>query len=55
MEKTYKYDNAIIRVTSSKSCSREELIKSTEEFMKKVLHGGKKHGNTNSTRNLNEK
>ena len=55
MEKTYKYDNAIIRVTSTKTVSREELIKSTEEFMKKVIHGGKKNGYTNTTRNFNEK
>jgi hypothetical protein len=55
MEKTYKYENATIRVTSSKSCSREELIKSTTEFMKKVIYGGKKNDYTNTTRNLNKK
>lgn len=55
MKKTYKYENAIIRVTSSKSCSREELIKLTEDFMKKVIYGGKKNGYTNTTRNFNEK
>lgn len=55
MEKIYRHENGIIVVTSLENCDRERLKKVTEEFVLKVLHGGKKHGNTNSTRNLNEK
>ena len=55
MEKIYKFENATVCVISTKSCDREELRRVTEEFMKKVIYGGKKHGNTNSTRNLSKK
>jgi hypothetical protein len=55
MNKVYEYEKATIYVTSTKTCSREELIKSTEKFMKKVICGGKKNGNTNSTRNFSKK
>lgn len=55
MKKTYEYENATIYVTSTKTVSREELIKSTEEFMKKVIRGGNQNGNTNSTRNFSKK
>lgn len=55
MEKIYKYENAIIHVTSTKSCDREELKKITEEFLKKAIYGGKKNGNIDKTRDLNEK
>ena len=55
MKKVYEYENATVYVTSTKTVSREELIKSTEEFMKKVICGGKKNGYTNTTRNLSKK
>lgn len=55
MEKVYEYENATIHVTSNKCCDLEEFKKVTEEFMKKVISGGMNNGNTNSTRNLNEK
>ena len=55
MEKVYKYENATIYVTSTKSCDREKLKKITEDFLKKAIYGGKNNGNTNQTRNLNAK
>lgn len=55
MEKIYRYENATICVTSTKTCDQENLKKATENFLKKVMRGGKQYGNTNSTRNLNEK
>lgn len=55
MERKYEFENGTIVVTTLETCDRERLKKVTEEFVKKVIHGGKKYGNTNSTRNLNEK
>lgn len=46
MEKTYKCKNGTIYVTVPKTCDREELRKVTEEFLKKVINGGKKNGNS---------
>jgi len=42
MERTYKYRNGTIYVTLPESCDREELKKVTEDFLKKVINGGKK-------------
>lgn len=55
MEKIYEYENATIVVTLSESCDQEKLRRVTEEFLKKAIYGGKKNGDTNQTRNLNEK
>lgn len=55
MEKIYRHENGIIVVTSPETRDQEKLRRVTEEFVKKVIRGGKKYGNTNSTRNLNEK
>ena len=55
MEKTYKCKNGTIFVTLPESCDREELRKVTEEFLKKVISGGQKYGNSNSRRNFREK
>ena len=52
MERVYKYKNGTIYVTLPKSCDREELRKATEEFLRKVISGGKKNGNSNSRRNI---
>ena len=54
MEKTYKYRSGTIYVTLPESCDREKLKKETEEFLKKVLNGGKKNGNSNQSRNIGE-
>ena len=42
MKKTYNYKNGVIYVTQPESCDRETLKKVTEEFLKKVISGGKK-------------
>ena len=41
MERTYKYRNGTIYVTLPESCDREKLKKVTEDFLKKVINGGK--------------
>ena len=55
MEKIYECKNGTIYVTLPESCDREKLRKVTEEFLKKVIYGGKKNGYSNSTRNFREK
>ena len=55
MEKVYKYENATIYVTSTKSCDQQELVRSTEEFVRKVIRGGKVNGYFDKTRNLSKK
>jgi gamma-glutamyl-gamma-aminobutyrate hydrolase PuuD len=52
MEKIYKCKNGTIHVTLPKSCDREKLKKVTEEFLKKVISGGKKNVHSNTSRNL---
>ena len=52
MDKTHKYRSGTIYVTLPESCDREELKKVTEEFLKKVINGGKKDGNSDSSRNF---
>lgn len=47
MKKTYNYKNGVIYVTQPESCDREKLRKVTEDFLKKVINGGSKHGNSN--------
>jgi hypothetical protein len=42
MERTYKYRNGTIYVTLPESCDREKLKQVTEDFLKKVINGGKK-------------
>ena len=55
MERTYKYRHGTIYVILPESCDREELRKVTEDFLKKVINGGKKNGYSNSSRNFREK
>ena len=55
MEKVYKYDNATIYVTSTKSCNRQELVRATEEFVRKVISGGNKNGYIDKTRDFGKK
>lgn len=52
MEKVYESKNGTIYVTLPDTCDREKLQTVTEEFLKKVINGGKKNGNTNTCRNL---
>ena len=46
MEKKYEYDNGTIYVVLPEVCDREKLRKVTEEFLKKVIYGGKKNVNS---------
>ena len=55
MEKIYRYDNATIYILNLDSYNRESLKKATEVFLRKVISGGKKNGNSNKTRNFREK
>lgn len=55
MERIYECKNGTIYVTLPESCDREKLRKVTEEFLKKVIYGGKKNGDSNPTRNFREK
>ena len=52
MDKKYKYENGTIYVTIPETCDREKLRKVTEEFLKKVIYGGKKNGNSYTRRNF---
>ena len=52
MERTYKFKNGTIYVTTPETCDREKLRKVTEEFLKKVINGGKKNGDSNPSRNF---
>lgn len=49
MDKIYRYRSGTIYVTLPESCDREKLRKETEDFLKKVMSGGKKNGNSNTT------
>lgn len=55
MKRIYEYKNGTIYVTLPESCDREKLQRVTEEFLKKVMYGGKRNGNGNSSRNFREK
>ena len=53
MEKVYRCKNGTIFVTLPESSDREELKKVTEEFLKKVISGGKKeNGNSGSCKDF---
>ena len=55
MEKIYKFQNGTITVVLPESCDREKLRRITEDFLKKVISGGNKNGNSNTSGNLCEK
>lgn len=55
MEKIYKYQNGTIYVTLPTSCDREKLKEATEDFLKKVLKGGTRNGNSYSSGNFRKK
>ena len=55
MEKIYKYDNATIYILGLDNYDRESLKKATEVFLRKVIIGGKKNGNSNTCTNFGEK
>ena len=55
MEKVYERQNGTIYVTLPESCDREKLRRVTEDFLKKVISGGSKNGNSNTRTNFREK
>jgi hypothetical protein len=54
MKRIYEYKNGTIYVTLPETCDREKLRKVTEEFLKKVMYGGRKNGNSNTRTNIRE-
>lgn len=54
MERVYTYKNAIIYIRSLDTYDRENLKKATEDFLKKVIIGGKKNGNSNTSRDFSK-
>lgn len=52
MNKKYKYKNGYVYVTLPRTSDRSELIKATEDFLKKVIKGGYTHGNSNKSGNI---
>lgn len=55
MEKIYRYDNATIYILNLDDYNRERLKKATEVFLRKVISGGRKNGDSNTTRDFREK
>ena len=55
MEKVYKRRNGTIYVTLPETCDREKLRKITEDFLKKVMYGGRNNGYSNSSGDFREK
>ena len=55
MERIYECENGTIYVTLPETCDREKLRKVTEEFLKKVIIGGKRNGNSNPSANFRKK
>lgn len=55
MERVYERQNGTIYVTLPESCDRKKLMKDTEDFLKKVLIGGRNNGNSGKTKNFREK
>lgn len=55
MEKTYECKNGTIYVVLPETCDREKLRKVTEEFLKKVIYGGRENGNSNTSGNFRKK
>lgn len=56
MKKTYKYENCTVNVhIPDDNCFQERLRKASENFMKKVINGGNKNGDSNTSKNLRKK
>lgn len=56
MKKTYKYENCTVNVhIPNDDGFQERLYKASENFMRKVMSGGKKNGNFNTSGNFREK
>lgn len=55
MKRTYEYQNGTIFVSLPSSSDRENLIKATEDFLKKVISEGVNNGNSNTSKDFREK
>ena len=56
MKKTYKYENCRVTVHIPEDADfQERLRKASENFMKKVISGGKKNVHSNTSRDFNKK
>lgn len=55
MKKVYEYQNGTIYVTLPKSFNTENLKKTTEEFLKKVISEETKNGNSNTSKDFTKK
>ena len=49
MRRIYNYKNGVIVVSLPEESNREKLYKVTEEFLKKVISGGKNNGNSHTS------
>lgn len=52
MERIYRCKNGTIYVTMPETCDREKLRKVTEDFLKKVIYGGRNNDNCNTRKNI---
>lgn len=52
MERKYEYENGTVHVMLPESYDREKLRKVTEDFLKKVMYGRMKNGDSNQTSNI---
>ena len=55
MRQVFEKKNGKIYVEVPETCDRDRLRKVTEEFLRKALYGGSRHGDSNSSRNFSEK
>ena len=56
MEKIYKYENCTVIVhIPDDDRFQERLCKASKTFMQKVISGGSKHVNSDTSRNFREK
>lgn len=50
MEREYRFRNGMVFVTLPESCDRERLKSVTEDFLKKVINGRARNGNSNKSK-----
>lgn len=54
MKITYNYKNGTIYVLGLNTYDRENVKRATEEFLRKVISGGKNDGDSNTSRDFRE-
>lgn len=55
MERIFKSKNGVIVVTVPETCDRKQLMKETEEFLRKVIIRRNNNGNSDTSGNFREK